>query len=302
MGVPISRKFQGAVGVGLPMDAAEAARIIGALWDRDAALWDREWAPIFRPFAEELLRVAQPLPGERALDVGCGSGLATIPLAAAVGHRGTVLGIDQSEAMVALARGRALGVSPRPAFKVMNSTALDLPTESLDLVVSNCGLFATSLEGTLHEIRRVLKRGGRLTFNDWAGFRQRFLSLAGGEVIQEHVTPEPPPALAEARRALAIMNDLDDAYADSQGMLEALRAAGFTQGEATTKVHDVVVPIDAFMRARLDRAYLRMELEAMGSERETSLRRALRKHLRTQGKGGKLRLPWQMVYYTAVKP
>jgi SAM-dependent methyltransferase len=44
--------------------------------------------------------------GERALEVGCGTGAFTVPLAAAVGGRGEVLGADISAAMLASARKR----------------------------------------------------------------------------------------------------------------------------------------------------------------------------------------------------
>src|ERR1700756_165916 len=48
-----------------------------------------------------LLTLSAVAPGERVLEVGCGTGAATVPLAEAVGERGEVVGIDISEPMLA---------------------------------------------------------------------------------------------------------------------------------------------------------------------------------------------------------
>ena len=53
-----------------------------------------------------LLAEIRAAPGERVLDVGCGPGATALPLAAAVGPRGQVTGIDISEPMLGLLRRR----------------------------------------------------------------------------------------------------------------------------------------------------------------------------------------------------
>src|ERR1700739_5183039 len=45
-------------------------------------------------------------PGEKVLEVGCGTGAATVPLATAAGDTGEVVGIDISEPMLVAARER----------------------------------------------------------------------------------------------------------------------------------------------------------------------------------------------------
>ena len=58
------------------------------------------------PVGEALFARAAPCPGERALDVGCGTGTTTLELAARVGASGEVLGVDISAPMLAVARQR----------------------------------------------------------------------------------------------------------------------------------------------------------------------------------------------------
>jgi SAM-dependent methyltransferase len=79
----------------------------GPFADRDRPGWDEE--------REELERVVNSLPPVRTLDIACGTGFLTRHL------RGEVVGLDQSEAMLELAREQA----PHATF--VHSDALDLP-------------------------------------------------------------------------------------------------------------------------------------------------------------------------------
>ena len=64
-------------------------------------------AAILRPITERLLRSAGVRPGMRVLDLGCGSGDVTMLAAELVGASGSVVGIDRSPEVIAVARGRA---------------------------------------------------------------------------------------------------------------------------------------------------------------------------------------------------
>src|SRR5438045_6805167 len=70
--------------------------------------------------AQILLREAKVQPGERVLDVGCGPGATALPLAATVGARGHVTGVDIAEPMLGLLRRRVAergitNLTPLPA-------------------------------------------------------------------------------------------------------------------------------------------------------------------------------------------
>lgn len=74
------------------------------LFDALAGSYDQTGVAFFRPVAERLLDLAAAQPAERALDIGCGRGAATLPLARAVGRRGHVTAVDLAPKMVAATR------------------------------------------------------------------------------------------------------------------------------------------------------------------------------------------------------
>jgi ubiquinone/menaquinone biosynthesis C-methylase UbiE len=100
----------------------------------------------------ELLEVT---PGMRVLDLACGPGTLTRPLAALAGPGGEVVGVDLAEGMLAVAR--AAGI-PNARFEVMDIERLTFPDASFDAVACGHGLqFAPDLDRALGEARRVLR-------------------------------------------------------------------------------------------------------------------------------------------------
>jgi ubiquinone/menaquinone biosynthesis C-methylase UbiE len=116
-------------------------------------------------FSEVVLRAADAQPGERVLDVGCGTGGTTADLATAVGDRGRILGVDISEPLVEAARARGLG---NAAFEVADATDYGFEPASFDLVFSRFGvMFFADPVAAFGNMRRALKPSGRLVFLCW---------------------------------------------------------------------------------------------------------------------------------------
>ena len=123
-------------------------------------------------------RLTAPIrPGQRVLDIGCGTGALTLR-AAQQGAR--VKGIDIDPEMLAIARRRATqaGVDERVEWQESGVAELDHePAKTYDVVMSGLCLSELSedeFDYTLAEVRRLLKSGGLLLVADEVRPRGRF--------------------------------------------------------------------------------------------------------------------------------
>ena len=123
-------------------------------WDPDD--YDGDHAFVHE-YGESVVDLLDPRPGERILDLGCGTGHLTAEMAAAVGPEGDVVGIDRSEAMIADARE----TYPDLRFEAVDATEYD-PDESFDAAFSNAALHWIADQGAVTErVADALVPGGR---------------------------------------------------------------------------------------------------------------------------------------------
>jgi len=103
---------------------------------------------------------------EAVLDVGCGTGvLEELLLKRWPGL--SITGVDISEEMLTVA-GEKQKLSPSLAFLQANASDLPFESERFDTVVcANCFHYFDQPGQTLVEMKRVLKKGGRLVLLDW---------------------------------------------------------------------------------------------------------------------------------------
>jgi ubiquinone/menaquinone biosynthesis C-methylase UbiE len=111
---------------------------------------------------QALIAAAGVQPGQRVLDVGCGTGYFGRLLAKAVGPEGGVVGIDPSPAMISYA-SRQTGRASNCQFQVGSAEALEFPAEHFDVVVSSLVMHHLPEDlrvAALREMQRVLRPGG----------------------------------------------------------------------------------------------------------------------------------------------
>jgi ubiquinone/menaquinone biosynthesis C-methylase UbiE len=147
--------------------------------------------PSYRMFLEELQawRGGAPEPFD-LLDIGCGTGtfdamLAASPLPA------RIVGLDYAEAMcqVGSAKAHKLGLSSRICYVNADSQHLPFASRSFDVVTcSNSFHHYPDQQQVVHEMRRVLRPGGRLMLID--GFRDNIIGWIAFDVIIGHVEKE----------------------------------------------------------------------------------------------------------------
>ncbi len=122
-------------------------------------------------FVERRVRAANDLllarsavaPGETVLEVGCGTGAATLPLAEAVSESGRVVGIDLSEPMLAVAR-RHVAESGRRNISLLHADAqvYGFVPDTFDLIASRFGvMFFSDPVAAFRNLAGAVKPGGR---------------------------------------------------------------------------------------------------------------------------------------------
>jgi SAM-dependent methyltransferase len=140
--------------------------------------------------AEQLAETLAIMPGERVLDVACGSGNGAI--AAARRSWAGAVGADFVPAL--LERGRQRAAVERLEVEFVEADAQDLPFDdgAFDVTMSTFGaMFAPDQERTAAELLRVTQPGGRIGMANWApdgGIGQMFMAVA------KH-TGGPPPGI-----------------------------------------------------------------------------------------------------------
>jgi ubiquinone/menaquinone biosynthesis C-methylase UbiE len=162
------------------------------LKERQSVMWGtgpyQRITETIRDIHELVIDRLDPQPGERLLDLACGTGA----VAERAAERGAeVTGVDLAPALIETARERAAERGLAVEYRVGDAEHLDLPDGSFDLVASACGvMFTPDHSASAREVARVTRPGGRIALANWTptgGLARMFGVMAPFQ-------PAPPPS------------------------------------------------------------------------------------------------------------
>lgn len=144
-------------------------------WDKAAPYYDAGWKASLAPAQHSLLEMAAARPGDTILDLACGTGLVTFPLADMVGAEGEVIATDLSDVMVDHIRSETShrGVGNITAFRSNAEDLSGVRDQSCDLVTCALGLmYCPEPMNAMREAIRTLRPGGRAVFAVWGARKE----------------------------------------------------------------------------------------------------------------------------------
>jgi len=242
-------------------------------YDRDAAEYQRHWAPVLDSTARRLLDraaplVASPPAAPSILDVGTGSGVLAIAATRRWPHA-HVIAADASAGMLDIARGTAFRADiaaddPRLGWLHAPADALPIADSAIDLVVSS---FVYQLVPdravALHEALRVLRPHGHIALVTWLDSGEEFLpAVAFDEAVYDLAIDEPEEEPEEVRAgdfrsARTAANELRRAgFVRVSARAEALEHAWTREGYLTFKQRYDEVALFDFLDRRTARRLL----------------------------------------------
>ena len=137
-------------------------------WDRASSSYEQYWRQQLLPAIDLVIETADVQPGEDVIDVACGTGLVTLPVAAGVGPDGRVLATDLSPKMVADLHGTvtAAGLTN---VEVACGDAEDIGTDrTFDVALCSLGLmYVPDPPAAVQQLYKVLRPGGRTVISVW---------------------------------------------------------------------------------------------------------------------------------------
>ena len=174
---------------------------------------------LLQPVADLLIDRAKIKPGERILDVGCGSGSTSFSFAKAVGSTGHITGVDISAPMLSRAKENTPKGAP-VEFILADATVYPFAPDSFDLLASRFGvMFFADPALSFSNMRRAMRRSGRLAFACWREPRENPFFMTALQAVYKHV-PKMPPVGPEDPGPFA--------FASQERVNRILKAAGFS--------------------------------------------------------------------------
>jgi SAM-dependent methyltransferase len=251
--------------------------------------------PVFRPWAQLLLSLVRPEPGEQLLDVATGPGTVAQAAAAALGPSGQVTACDISPAMLAIARSVPPQVGAASIEYIESPAApLSAHAASQDVVTCQQGLqFLPDRPAAIAEMWRVLRPGGRLAVAVWASIEEC-----------------PPMAAIERALRVQLGDETADRYRsgpwglpDGSSLFQLLTSAGFADVQVdkhslTAVFHGGAAQLSASLAA----SGIARDVANLPAEQRAELNERIEEQLTSLNVNGAVEAALHSNIATAVKP
>jgi ubiquinone/menaquinone biosynthesis C-methylase UbiE len=193
-------------------------------------VYERVLVPaVTRPWANDLVDRTGVRPGDRVLDVACGTGVVARVASQRLAGAGRAVGLDVNPGMLAVAR--SLPPAPGAPIEWIEGSAVALPFASdvFEVVLCQLGLqFFPDRMGALHEMRRVLVPGGRAGVSVFSAIERNPATHALSEALDAHVGPE-----------ASLVKRNEHSLADASELGDLFRGAGFSHLSVETVTRTV---------------------------------------------------------------
>jgi len=172
--------------------------------------------------AEQLVARAALKPGDRVIDVACGTGIVARIARERLGPEATIVGVDIAPPMLAVARA----VDPSIDWREGNANGLPVRDgESFTVLTCHQGLqFMPDKPAAIREMRRVLAPGARVAVACWHAVEDLPDMAAMNAVVERHVGPIP---------------DSRHSFGDAGALKRVLIENGFSDVTVDAVAHDV---------------------------------------------------------------
>lgn len=185
---------------------------------------------ISEPLGEALINIAEPHPGDKVLDVACGTGSLTRQVYPNVMPGGSVTGLDIHPGMITVARDSTPQEMTIEWIQA-NSESMPFPDESFDHVLCNISFqFFEDKINALREIRRVLATGGKLYFTLPGPIAEIFAFMS--EALGQHIGHR----ASQFVEHVFSLHRIDD-------LRQLLTKSGFIDMELLTNMHELNLPL-----------------------------------------------------------
>src|SRR3954467_10051856 len=179
--------------------------------------YDRYLGPLlFEPYARDLAARLADLAPARLLETAAGTGVATRALARALPADTMIVATDLNRPMLDLATARM--ETAEVTWQQADALALPFGDGAFDAVACQFGaMFFPDKAAAYREVRRQLRRGGRLVLSVWDRIGRNELAQVVDEAVAAQFPEDPPRFLARVPHG----------YHDADATIDELRAAGF---------------------------------------------------------------------------